>query len=228
VTFVGARYHAAMTTTTTRRTFLATSLAVTAYAALPRDARAVRIPGSEPLLNLHERFDKPVAIDSVELLKAGKNHYVRVKSADGAFGACVGNSRLGVTVDMARQLVFPYFTGKDARDIESLADGVYTERDDRGSVYKFAGMPFWNIVGHVEAAIFDLLGRTAGMPVHDLLGGAKRDRVDVYISQFARGPQRRARSEKDRRPRHEAEGRPPHAQHSRADATRQTHDRARP
>ena len=58
---------------------------------------------------------------------------------------------------------------KNARDLESLVDDFYIVRDQRGSVYKFAGMPFWNIVGHLEDAIFDIPGKIAGVSVGDLL-----------------------------------------------------------
>ncbi len=153
---------------------------------MARRSQAIDIPGSSPFLNLHERFTSPVQIESVDQLKVGNTIYFRVRSTDGAEGICHGNERLKVTIEMAKNLVIPFFVGKDARDIESLVDRVYTDRDSRGSVYKYAGMPFWNIVGHIEVAIFDMLGRIADVPVSTLLGGARRDSLDVYISQFGR------------------------------------------
>lgn len=170
----------------TRRSFLAGGLAAAVWAGVPRRAGAIRVPGAGPMLDLHRRFSSPVRIESIEQLQVGRSIWFRVRSTDGAVGICPGNDRLEVTVEMARKLVIPYFLGKDARDIESLVDGVYADRDQRGSVYKYTGMPFWNAVGHVEAAVFDLLGRQAGVPVFDLLGGAKRKSFDVYISQFGR------------------------------------------
>jgi L-alanine-DL-glutamate epimerase-like enolase superfamily enzyme len=169
---------------TTRRTFLKAGLAA-AGAWMARHGHAIAIPGSAPMLALHKSFKAPVKIQAVEQLLLDKTIYVRVRSADGAVGVCPGNARLAVTVPMAKRLVLPFFVGKDARDIEALVDEVYTD-DSRGSVYKYAGMPFWNIVGHVEVALFDLLGRLDGVPVHVLLGGSRRKAIPVYISQFGR------------------------------------------
>jgi len=149
-------------------------------------SRAVDIPGQEPLLDLHQRLPEPVPIAAVDQLQIGNAIWIRVTSESGQIGFCPGNDRLKVTVEMARKLVIPFFIGKDARDIERLVDNVYTSQDKRGSVYKYAGMPFWNIVGHIEVAIFDLLARIAGTGVNQLLGQPLRQRIPVYISQFGR------------------------------------------
>lgn len=169
-----------------RRDFLKASTIALALPLVQRRARAIDIPGSQPMLGLRERFTDRIQIESVEQLRVGKSIWLRVRSSDGAEGICPGNDRLLVTLEMARKLIIPYFVGKDARDIESLVDGVYTDRDRRGSVYKYAGMPFWNVIGHLEVAIFDMLGKIAGVPVSDLLGKQKRSAIDVYISQFGR------------------------------------------
>ncbi len=169
-------------------------------AMLPGVGRAVEIPGSKPMLDLESRFESPVVVKSVDQLQVGKTIWFRVRSTDGIEGYCPGNDRLKVTIDLAKQLVIPFFVGKDARDIESLVDDVYTVNDDRGSVYKYAGMPFWNTVGHLEIAVFDMLARKAGVPVNHLLGNPLRDRIPVYISQFGRNTtaqQEVARAAKD-------------------------------
>ena len=160
--------------------------AIASFALLPRISYGVDIPGSKPMLDLKSRFQSPIIIESVEQLRVGNSIWFRVRTKKGLSGYCPGNDRLKVTVEMAKQLVIPFFVGKDARDIESLVDGVYTERDSRGSVYKFAGMPFWNIVGHIEVAVFDMLARQAEVPVSTLLGKPLRAQIPVYISQFGR------------------------------------------
>jgi len=45
-----------------------------------------------------------------------------------------------------------------------------------------AGQPFWCPVAYVEQSILDLLGKVAGKPVTGLLGGARRERIPVYLS----------------------------------------------
>ena len=55
------------------------------------------------------------------------------------------------------QRVAPFFIGKDARDLESLMDGVYLANSN----YKWQGLPFWVPVASVEIAMLDLLGKVA-------------------------------------------------------------------
>ena len=74
------------------------------------------------------------------------------------------------------KLVAPFFIGKDARDIETLIDGVYLEN------YKLASIPFWCPVAYCEQSILDLLGKVAGKSVGAMLGGVLRQSVPVYLS----------------------------------------------
>ncbi len=53
----------------------------------------------------------------------------------------------------------------------------------------FSSSPFWEVGGSVicaisgiEVACWDIQGRAKGLPVSELLGGAKRDRVEAYAS----------------------------------------------
>lgn len=172
--------------TFTRRRFVSTTFAGAAFA-FPAVSHAVDIPGSDQrFLDLNKKFTSPVTIDSVEQLRVGDSIWYRARDENGAEGYCPGNDRLKVTVEMAKQLVIPFFVGKDARQIESLVDDVYTVRDSRGSVYKYAGMPFWNVVAHLEVAILDMLSRKAQVSVSQLFGDQKRTEIPVYISQFGR------------------------------------------
>lgn len=172
--------------TITRRSFVSATLAGSAMA-LPAMSQAVDIPGSDQrFLDLRQKFSSPVIIDSVEQLRVGDSVWFRARDKDGSEGFCPGNDRLQVTVPLAKQLVIPFFVGKDARQIESLVDDVYTVRDSRGSVYKYAGMPFWNVVAHLEVAILDMLSRKAQTSLSRLFGDPKRTEIPVYISQFGR------------------------------------------
>jgi len=118
----------------------------------------------------------------VELLKSGSHHFVRTTSSDGAVGISECNDRIRYLYPILQQLVMPYFKGKDARDIESLVDGVYLH----GSNYKLAGLAFWCCVGWVEFSIFDLLGKVAKKSVGELLGGVIRTDIPVYMSSMRR------------------------------------------
>lgn len=123
-----------------------------------------------------------VIIQSVDLIKWKDNHFVVVTSADGVKGITLTNTRIDYLYGIFTGLVKPFFIDKDARQLEQLIDGVY--RDERN--YKFSGMPFWNCVGHVEVAIWDLLGKTDNKPVHQLLGKQLRTEVPMYLSSLTR------------------------------------------
>jgi L-alanine-DL-glutamate epimerase-like enolase superfamily enzyme len=126
--------------------------------------------------------ESPLIIKSVELLKWKENHFVAVTAESGHKGITLTNTRVDFLYGIFNGLVAPFFIGKDARQLAELIDGVY--KDERN--YKFSGMPFWNCVGHVEVAIWDLLGKAANKPVHQLLGKQLRTEVPMYLSSLTR------------------------------------------
>jgi L-alanine-DL-glutamate epimerase-like enolase superfamily enzyme len=133
-----------------------------------------------PRLTLAE--PQAVTIQSIDLWKWKNNHFVVVTSSDGVKGITLTNTRIDYLYGIFNGLVKPFFIGKDARQLEQLIEGVY--RDERN--YKFSGMPFWNCVGHIEVAIWDLLGKTDKKPVHQLLGKQLRTEVPMYLSSLTR------------------------------------------
>jgi len=129
----------------------------------------------EPFLAIHKKVKAPVKIAKIELLRVGKEYFVEVTSTDGAKGICRTKQMEDYIAILLRRVV-PAFIGKDARDIETLIDDVYTAN------YKLAGQAFWCPVAYVEQAIFDLLGETAKLSVGELLGGVIRKEIPVYLS----------------------------------------------
>jgi L-alanine-DL-glutamate epimerase-like enolase superfamily enzyme len=120
----------------------------------------------------------PVKIASIELLRGEKNFFVRTRSTDGAVGVSVTNSRAAYLYPILQQLVIPYFIGKDARDLDSLVDGVYVYRSN----YKLMGVALWCCVAWVEFSILDLLGRITDKPVGELLGDVIRREIPIYAA----------------------------------------------
>ena len=107
---------------------------------------------------------------------------VRARTDDGRVGCVAANNRLPQVRSLFESLAAPFFTGRDARDLPNLTEEVRLA----GRNYKFAGMPFWNAVAHCELAVWDLLGRAAGVSCADLLGRRRRRRLKVYVSRFQR------------------------------------------
>jgi L-alanine-DL-glutamate epimerase-like enolase superfamily enzyme len=133
----------------------------------------------EPMLDLHSKVKAPVKIRSIELLQAGKDFFVRTRSTDGVEGL-IRTKQMDDFIPIFHNRVVPAFLGKDARDIETLIDDVYTQN------YKMAGQAFWCPVAYVEQSIFDLLGKSSGKRVAELFGGVVREEIPVYLSGSAR------------------------------------------
>ncbi len=129
----------------------------------------------QPMFDIPGKIKDPVKIESIELLKRGSNYFVRTRAAGGAVGIAP-TKQVDLFIPMFQQAVAPFFIGKDARDIETLIDGVYIEN------YKMASIPFWCPVAYVEQSILDLLGKVAGKPLGALLGGVIRKEIPVYLS----------------------------------------------
>ena len=132
---------------------------------------------SETLLKL-DSITSPVRIASIELLRDRRNHYVRTRSSEGAEGIALTNGRAGYLYPLLQQLVIPYFVGKDARQLESLVDGVYVYNSN----YKLSGVAFWCCVAWVEFSILDMLGKIARKSLGDLFGGIIRREVPIYVA----------------------------------------------
>ncbi|MDR0811508.1 MAG: mandelate racemase/muconate lactonizing enzyme family protein [Paludibacter sp.] len=128
-----------------------------------------------PMFDIPSQVSSPATVASIELLQNGKNYFVRVRSTDGAEGL-TGTKQINDFIPIFEHLVAPFFIGKDAREIESLVDGVYRAN------YKLAGIPFWAPVAYVEQCLLDMLGKMARKPVGELLGGVWRSEVPVYLS----------------------------------------------
>ena len=164
-----------------RRDFLATSvgaalLQTPTNAQLPSPNAISALPDYEkPLFQLHQHFSNPVKIASIELLRNGNNYFVRSVSTDGAIGIAP-TKQVEDFIPILLRRVIPFFIGKDARDLESLIDGVYIQN------YKMAEQAFWCPVAYVEQSLLDLLGKQARKPVGELLGGVLRRKIPVYLS----------------------------------------------
>jgi len=171
----------------TRRNFLGLAAGAGAFSMLPvRSAFAgenavtdeiLEQAAAKPVLQLKDLKD-PVIIESIELLRKGKNHFVRVRSKDGAEGISVDDGRMGYLHPILNQLIIPYFTGKDARDLEEHLFQVYRYQSN----YKLIGLPFWCPVALVEFAILDMFGRMTNQSLGEMLGGIVRTSVPIYVA----------------------------------------------
>jgi L-alanine-DL-glutamate epimerase-like enolase superfamily enzyme len=165
-----------------RRDFLTSSAAAAfmtsgALRAWGADMDAEILDYKKPVFNLHSFFSAPVKIESIELLKAYGQYFLRTRTADGAEGLVQTKDIADYTQILAHRVI-PHFLGKDARDLESLVDEVYAA----DSNYKLAGQEFWCPVAYIEQSLFDLMGKALKKPVGELMGGVLRKEIPVYLS----------------------------------------------
>jgi L-alanine-DL-glutamate epimerase-like enolase superfamily enzyme len=132
---------------------------------------------SAPVLKL-DGADSPLVIESIELLRKGRDSFVRVRSKDGAEGVALTNGREQYVHPILNKLVIPYFIGKDARDLEEHLWGVYRHRSN----YKLQGLALWCSLAWVEFAILDMIGRVTGKSIGQMFGGVVRRDVDFYVA----------------------------------------------
>ena len=127
---------------------------------------------------------EPVTIQSIDLLKAGKSYVVRARSTRGLTGyADAHSSVMSAAYPILVKKVAPFFVKKDARELESLLQGVYLANSN----YKWQGLPFWVSVAATEIAILDLLGKAANKPLGALLGDVTKRKIAVYRASGNRG-----------------------------------------
>lgn len=144
-----------------------------------RNIEPMEIPVIESLSVL---FKEPFILKDIQLISRDGNLFVRIVCQNGHTGIIQGNTRILNTLTLFKTLVAPFFLKKDCREIVDLIEQV----GRHPSCYKFAGMPFWNAVAHIELCILDMLGKAANKPVAGLFGEIRRKEVDIYLSSLRR------------------------------------------
>jgi len=123
-----------------------------------------------------ELFPSPVIIDKIELLQDRKNFICRVRSKEGAIGISIGHPFIAMnSFPMFMNILIPFFTGRDARDLDEL---IYIVSETRA---KNQGIPFCVQIATLEFAILDMLGNLAGVPAGNLLGDIRNREVSIYL-----------------------------------------------
>lgn len=120
-------------------------------------------------------------IESIETFLGDEVVVVRVRTDDGAEG--IGQTApfgAPITAQVLHAMVAPFFLGRDPWDVETLVNECLRRQ------YKFPSTFIYRALCGVDTALWDLLGRAAGQPVHKLIGGQVRDSVPMYASSMSR------------------------------------------
>ena len=103
--------------------------------------------------------------------------FVRVETDEGIDGAGEGTlNSFCATVRTAISELEPHFIGADPFNIERLCEQMHRD------VYSDGGQIHGAAVAAIEIACWDIVGKSLGVPIHQLLGGRYRDKVRVYAN----------------------------------------------
>lgn len=115
-------------------------------------------------------------IRSIELFRVPPRWlFLKMTTEDGlvGWGEPVVEGRAD-TVATAVEEAADYLIGQNANRIEDLWQVLY-----RGGFYR-GGPILTSAISGIEQALWDIKGKRYGVPVHELLGGAVRDKMKVY------------------------------------------------
>lgn len=111
---------------------------------------------------------------------SGKNWlFVKVQTDDGVqgWGECYTQSDRDRAIAAHVEALGRYVIGRDPAQITHFVHSAYHDFSA-----KRGAMDFWSAVSGIEQAMWDIRGKSLGVPVYDLLGGPCRDRIRVYAN----------------------------------------------
>jgi L-alanine-DL-glutamate epimerase-like enolase superfamily enzyme len=123
-----------------------------------------------------ELVPAPVIIKSVELLRRGNSFLCRVRSKDGAEGISVSHGTMRILHPIFVNRVQPVFQGQDARRLDEILEKAL----EFGFNYRLGGLGIGIPLATAEFATLDMMGRIAGKPIGELVGGIHNTHIPVY------------------------------------------------
>jgi len=105
-------------------------------------------------------------------------HLVEVQTDEGVtgWGECFGPGTVALAnKTIVEKVIQPLILGDDPMDRDVIWHKVYNLLRDHGQ----KGMPMQSLSG-VDIALWDIAGKVAGLPLHKLIGGAHRTKVQAY------------------------------------------------
>ena len=126
---------------------------------------------------LSSKVDEPFTSSRGWFYKTRNTCLVEVETDEGitGWGECYGPSAVAkafIDTQLAPQTV-----GKDPFDVEVIWEHLYNRIKDYGQT----GMAIAAISG-IDIALWDIIGKAVGKPVHKLIGGAFRTEVEAYAT----------------------------------------------
>lgn len=115
-------------------------------------------------------------IDKIELFKVPPRWlFLKITTDDGlvGWGEPVVEGKADTVLAAVKEMA-DYLIGMDANKIEDIWQLLY-----RGCFYR-GGAILMSAISGIDQALWDIKGKSLGVPVYELLGGSVRDRMKVY------------------------------------------------
>ena len=131
----------------------------------------------QPVLE-KEKLKNPVIIHSFTMFRHDEGWFLRVRGKNGEEGTAPCSERATYLHLLLKERILPLMLGKDARDLEKIFEEIFVWDIN----YKIQGLAWWCCIAWVESAILDMLAKTVGVNVTDLIGGRCRSELDLYLA----------------------------------------------
>lgn len=115
-------------------------------------------------------------IDKIELFKVPPRWLflkITTKSGITGWGEPVVEGKADSVYAAVKEME-PYLLGKDARQVEDIFQVL-----SKGGFYR-VGIILMSAISGIEQALWDIKGKSLGVPVYELMGGSVRDRMRIY------------------------------------------------
>ena len=101
--------------------------------------------------------------------------FVRIHADNGQYGT--GECFFAPGLSAALRDIFPLLIGRDPREVDRIARFLWRKGSGAGAVAGY----LYNAISGIEAALWDLVGKSLGVPCWQFLGGKVRDEVRIYV-----------------------------------------------
>lgn len=120
-------------------------------------------------------------IETVTVSAGWKNWlFIKVLTDEGVYG--IGEATINGFIKTTEACVHElkhFAVGRDPRQVTAIAQKIITTIQDAGHIHRL-------VMAAVEVACWDILGKTLGVPIYQLLGGKVRDSIEAYANGWYR------------------------------------------